>query len=124
MTAMRVLRGGALTAVLVIGGCGSHNGNATCATDAGARVCMTSTSRASSYRLALTGFQPNSDLQMTRSGAAEAAATIPKAMHVGPEGTASGQLGLTPGPPGPTTVMFAGRAATGAAVSLRLVVSP
>lgn len=107
--------------ILLMSGCGDAVLEATCATDSGARVCVTQKSSALRYDVRATGFKPNSDVQMTPEGAS--AGALPLRLQIGADGMYSnggGVLGIVggPGTPAVTTLMFSGMTESGAAVSI------
>ncbi|MDQ1412084.1 MAG: hypothetical protein QOE07_672 [Acidimicrobiaceae bacterium] len=112
----------AAAGILVAGGCRGGIGKPMCAADAGARACLIPTSTAHSYGLTATGFQPNSELLLTLPPSVDPGTSVPLRFHIGGDGTFSdtGRLGLAGS--GALTVTLSGTAASGAAVSVSIVV--
>jgi hypothetical protein len=110
-------------AVAVAGGCSGGTGKPLCATDAGARACVVPTSKAYSYGLTATGFQPNSELQLTFPRSVDPGTTVPFRFHIGGDGNFADTGGrLLLGGPGALTITLSGTGGSGAAVSLSIVV--
>ncbi|MDQ1364702.1 MAG: hypothetical protein QOE57_744 [Acidimicrobiaceae bacterium] len=114
----------AAAGILVAGGCRGGIGKPMCAADAGARACLIPTSTAHSYGLTATGFQPNSELLLTLPPSVDPGTSVPLRFHIGGDGTfadtGGGRLGLAGS--GALTVTLSGTAASGAAVSVSIVV--
>jgi len=125
----------AVAGILVIGGCGDGGGKKTCAADSGARACLVPSTSGPGRHLKATGFQPNSDVQVTREGPTDPQVTEPGGqrpsstpsrsiqLHIGADGTSSstgGVLGII-GSRGPVTFTLSGKAGTGKDVVLSLV---
>jgi len=125
----------AAAGVLAIGGCGDDGGKQTCAADSGARACLVPSTSGPGRQFKATGLRPNSDVQVTREGAANPEVTGPGGqpggstpprsiqLHIGADGTASstgGVLGII-GSRGPVTFTLSGEAGTGRDVVLSLV---
>ncbi|MDQ1429325.1 MAG: hypothetical protein QOK39_2801 [Acidimicrobiaceae bacterium] len=113
----------AAAAVVVAGGCSGGTGKPICAADAGARACVVPTSQAHTYGLTATGFQPNSEMQLTLPPSVDPGTTSPLRFHIGGDGNfagTGGKLGLLGS--GALTITVSGTAGSGAAVSLPIVV--
>ncbi len=107
--------------VLVAAGCTSAANAATCASEAGARVCVTQKSSPLQYQVQATGFQPNSDMQMSPAGLQ--AGSHPMQLRIGADGTYAthgGVLGMVGGRGAPSmmTLTFSGTVGSGTAVSI------
>lgn len=123
-----------LAGVLLLGGCSSGDRTATCAADSGAEACVVHES--GQTHIEVTGFEPASDVTITRSGPAnprlgepdvgtqpaESDPGAPMTFRVAADGTnGGGTLGLV-GLVGPVTFTLSGTADTGAPVALSLAV--
>lgn len=124
----------AITGALLIGGCSSGDRSATCAADSGAEACAVQES--GKTHIEVTGFQPESDVTITRSGPtnprvgepgaatqpAESDPGSPLTFRVAADGTDGGGILGIVGLAGPVTFTLSGTADTGAPVALSLVV--
>ncbi len=125
----------AVAGILVIGGCGDGGGRQTCVADSGARACLVPSTSGPGRQFKATGFQPNSDVQVTRDGPMNPevavgpggqppGSTPPQSiqLHIGADGTLSkgGGLGVV-GVTGPVTFTVSGKTGTGTDVVLSLV---
>jgi hypothetical protein len=113
----------AAVCILAAGGCSSAKAaKPVCAADAGASVCLTPQPR-HVYGLVATGFQPNSELQLSRPEV-DPPTAVPLHFHIGGDGAFSIRGGkLTLIGPAPMRVVLSGTAGSGTAVKL-LVVLP
>jgi hypothetical protein len=113
----------AAAGIVVAGGCSAGPGKPICDADAGARACVVPTSKANTYGLTATGFQPNSEMQLTFPRSVDPGTTVPLHVHIGGDGNLANTGGrLVLGGPGPLTITLSGTGGSGAAVSLSIVV--
>lgn len=124
---------GAVACVLAIAGCGGGT-TSKCAAGSGAEACLVGSSP--NVHIELTGFQPSSEVTVTRDGPANPQVSEPGAgsrpvggpdpaaplvFRVAADGTNGGAVLGIVGSTGPVTLTLSGTAATGTAVVLSLV---